>query len=67
MYQSSKMAHIFFTNPLPVCGILARFPMNLASPKGGHLSSSSFVTSWSKTFFDDAIHVCHLGDVIAIY
>jgi hypothetical protein len=30
-----------------------------------HLSSPSFVTSWSKTFFDDANHVLDLGHVIA--
>ena len=57
-----KWLIFFFTNPLPVCGNLARFPMNLASPKGGHLSSSSFVTSWSKTSLDDTDHVCHLCD-----
>ena len=28
-----------------------------------HLSSSSSVASWSKTFFDDTNHVCYLSDI----
>ena len=30
-----------------------------------HLCSSSFVTTWSKTFFDDADHVLNLSNVVA--
>jgi hypothetical protein len=51
--------------PIPQITLIFQGGRSCSRCKGieEHLSSSSFVASWSMTFFDDTNHVCYLSDI----